>query len=274
MNLPKLSRGESKSGRTGRRILRALGQINFKATYVRPLNEDARGSAPFIATNGRKEVFIKVVNRRNVMADWAFKIWRRVAYHNLEDEVPYLSPKQALAHEAYVSSLASDAGVRTPEVLGVVDLKDFQFGLVEQKIDAVPLSQVKRKRLTDSVLRRVWREVMALHDARIAHRDLRIANILIDSKNMPWIIDFAFGTITATPKNMIRDNVELLVSLSTLVGVKRAVDTSHVALKRRDYRLLLPFLQYRWLTSATRNEIKQRNDLLERLRVAIASKSD
>jgi undecaprenyl-diphosphatase len=253
-------------------VSKALRQIDFKATKVQPLDEDARGSVPFVATNGRKEVFIKVVNRRNVMADWAFKMWRRAVYHNLEDEVPYLSPKQALTHEAYVSSLASDAGVRTPTILGVLDLKDFRFGLVEQKLDAEPLDRIKRKRLTDRVLRKVWREVAALHEARIAHRDLRAANILIDSKNNPWIIDFDFGTITATPKNMIRDNVELLVSLSTLVGVKRAVATSRVALKQRDYKLLLPFLHYRWLTSATRNELKHRINLLERLRTEVATK--
>ena len=243
MKLLKSSRDVAKSKSTRRHVAKALRQIDFKATAVEPLGEDARGSVPFTATNGRKEVFIKVVNRRNVMADWAFKMWRRAVYHNLEDEVPYLSPKQALAHEAYVSSLASDAGVHTPTILGVLDLKDFQFGLVEQKLDAEPLSKVKRKQLTDTVLRKVWREVAILHEARIAHRDLRVANILLDNKNTPWIIDFDFGTITATPKNMIRDNVELLVSLSTLVGAKRAVDASRIALKERDYRLLLPFLQ-------------------------------
>jgi undecaprenyl-diphosphatase len=247
-------------------LKKGLKQIDFVADYVRPVNADARGSVPFIAASGKKKVFIKVVSRRSAIADLLFKLWRRVIFRRLEDEVPFISPKQALEHEAYIGSLAYEAGIRTPRSLGVITLRKYRFGLVQEQIsDSRTLDKVASSRLNLKVLRRIWREVDKLHEAKIAHRDLRAANILLDKDDWPWLIDFDFASAPATPRTLRSDSVELLASLSILCEPKLVVRAASSFINPAEFKRILPLLQYRRLTSATRQEMYKTPDLLSHL---------
>src|SRR5581483_1573118 len=123
----------------------ALKQIGFEATHVRPYSADARGSVPYIAYAKRDKVFVKVVSRRHNLADWACKLGRRLIRRSLEDEVPYVSPKQALEHEALIETQAIEAGVRSAPVRGLIDLGDYRFGLVKSMIEGRPLNKVSQR---------------------------------------------------------------------------------------------------------------------------------
>ena len=54
--------------------------------------------------------------------------------------------------------------------------------------------------LGDDQLKDTWEQVARLHAARIAHRDLRRANIVIDDDGRPWIVDFGFAEATASDR--------------------------------------------------------------------------
>lgn len=258
-NMPALSSTEAQ-------IKQALKQLNFAAKRVRKIAVDARGSLPYVASDGNKKVFIKLLSRRHTLADWAFKLWRKVWHRHVEDEVPYMSPKQALEHEAYVATLARSKGIRTPEVYGLIDLGDYRFGLVYEYVDGVTLDHMPKKKLKPRLFQAIWGQVRMLHGCDIAHRDLRAANILIDRKQRPWIIDFDFATTAATPKNVARDNAELLVSLSCLIGAKDAIKNAGSLLKPSDFLAVLPMLVTKHLSAATRQYAKQNPKTLRELR--------
>ena len=68
-------------------------------------------------------------------------------------------------------------------------------------------------------------------ERRIAHRDLRLANIFVDDAGEVWLIDFGFSEMAASDLLLATDVAELLASSSLYVGPERAV--AHAVRTRR-----------------------------------------
>ena len=73
------------------------------------------------------------------------------------------------------------------------------------------------------MLAAIWRLVGQLRERRIAHRDLRLANIFVDDGGEVWLIDFGFSEMAASDLLLATDVAELLASSSLYVGADRAV---------------------------------------------------
>ena len=52
----------------------------------------------------------------------------------------------------------------------------------------------------------------------MAHRDLRLANVMLAPDGRPWFIDFGFAEIAATDHMLDTDVAELLSSTALKVG--------------------------------------------------------
>ena len=167
------------------------------------------------------------------------------------------SLKQSIEHEALVSGLAAGDGIRTPRLLGVTEVDADRLALAFVRINGSSLDSVPAERLTDEVLRGIWRLVADLHQAGIAHRDLRLANLFLDDSSQAWLIDFGFGTVAALPQ-LAGDVAELLCSMAVAVGPRRAVDAAVAELRPEQIQAALPRLQPDALSSATRKAMKAR----------------
>ena len=77
--------------------------------------------------------------------------------------------------------------------------------------------------VTDAVLAADLAAVGQLRQRRIAHRDLRLANIFLDDDGEVWLIDFGFSEMAASDLLLATDVAELLASSSMYVGTERAV---------------------------------------------------
>lgn len=249
------------------KIKKKLRSIGIAAQTVTLAGVDARGSVPYFVTlqDGGK-VFVKVVGRDNNIADWLFKSWRKVIYRRLEDETPFLTPKRQLEHEAYVSYLAYEAGIRTPKVRGIVQVGDGKWAHAQDMIPGKSLDRVDARKITDRVLEDVWRQVALLHSAHIVHRDLRCANVFLDDRGKPWLIDFGFSEAGLSEESKNRDRAELLASSATLVGCARAVKAAMKVLSRSELDMTSRYLSYAVLSSASTKAIKQQKGLLGELR--------
>ena len=64
------------------------------------------------------------------------------------------------------------------------------------------------------MLAEIWRLVGELRRHRLAHRDLRLANIFLDDGGQVWLIDFGFGEVVASDLLLATDVAELLASSS------------------------------------------------------------
>ena len=86
--------------------------------------------------------------------------------------------------------------------------------------------------MSDAVLAAIWDLVGQLRDHRIAHRDLRLANIFLDDDGHAWLIDFGFSEVAASDLLLATDVAELLASSSVYVGPERAVAHAAAAVDR------------------------------------------
>ncbi len=72
----------------------------------------------------------------------------------------------------------------------------------------------------------LWRSVSILHQHRIAHRQLRTENILLDDDGHAWLIGLGHAELGSTDRQLDIDVAELMVSLAAKVGSDRAVSSA------------------------------------------------
>lgn len=246
-------------------IVQTLKEAGLSLGSVSRAGVDARGSVPLYAqTKDRRKLFIKLVDTEQRNADILFKLWRYLTLRGVEDEAPFANARHLAEHEAYVSIQASNAGVRTPEVLVAAPVTGKAAILVTERLEGAVFSDLTNRPDT-RLLRAIWLEVKKLHAARIAHRDLRAANIFIDSKRRPWLIDFSFAQTAATDIQLTMDIVELLASLSMTVGPHKAVASAISVLGQDEVKKALPYIQPLALTRVTKKMLKAYPSLLHEL---------
>jgi undecaprenyl-diphosphatase len=218
-----------------------------------------------------KHYFLKVVNQDNFVADWLFKAYRRIVYRRLEDEVPFLSPKRQIEHESYIANLAYANGIRTPKIIGILEVQPNNWAQLQEAIGGKSLDKIEPARISDAMLGKTFELINHLHTFHIIHRDLRAANIFIDSNDMPWLIDFGFAEAAAKPSQTYRDLVEIVCSLGVIVGTDRIIRATLKNIPHSEIVQSLPYMQYACLSGETTRLIKQNKNLLpqivERLKI-------
>lgn len=226
-----------------------------------------------VRTMDGEHIQVKVVRRLHRLAGVGYRVRRLLA--SLEvDPVPALStPRHEVAHEAYITLLAERAGVGTLPVLLAGEIEHGPPFLVRRHLDGRLLSDLGPGSVADDQLDALWRAVRALGSARMAHHDLRASNILVDESGGIHITDFTFGRVGGPRENNVQDVAELLVTLTSVVGVERAVDSAIRGLPPDSLRESLPQLQPIALHRRFRRQLVRRSDLL-RLRQAIAERLD
>ena len=252
------------------KIKTKLSVLKLNIKHVERANVDARGSTPFFVVLDKKpDIFVKVVDTSNNVADWLFKLTRKVIYRRLEDESPFLTPKRQLEHEAYVAGLALSNNVRTPKIRGIFHVKEDMWAMAQEMIPGESLDKVGIDKINKKLLIKIWEQVKLLHDANIIHRDLRAANIFLDKDNEPWIIDFGFSEASVPSRTFYRDTVELIASLSVFVDPKLVATTAREVIGEQELVDALPYVDYASLSGATTKLLKERKGRLDEIIRAI-----
>lgn len=248
-------------------VIRGLALSGIRLTSLHRAGVDARGSTPYFAEadDGRR-YFVKVLGRNERNADLMFRVYRYIRLQNVGDEAPFSSLRRAVEHEAMTSVWAERADVRTPDLAACTELEDGSMALVYELVKGRSIDGVEPEELTDGFLRGIWEQVATLRRARIAHRDLRRANVFMTDHGQPMIIDFGFGEVSASDELLNQDVAQLILSMAVDVGAERSVAAALSVLGPEAVADAAPRMQAPALSGATQSALRHHKGLLDQTR--------
>jgi undecaprenyl-diphosphatase len=255
---------------TGQSIADGLAAVGVPLARLEQASLDARGSTPYFATSrDGAPLFVKALGADERSADLLFRVYRWIQPRDLGDERAFSSLRRAVEHEALVALAARDIGIRTPRIVAFATAEPHGFVLAYEAIAGRSLDRLEPAEMTDEVLGKVWAEFTLMRTHRIAHRDLRLANVFLADDGEAWIIDFGFSELAASDQLLATDLAELLASSTTQVGAERAVAAGLTAVGPEALGTSLARLHLPMLAGATRTAMKADPSLLTDLRARI-----
>jgi undecaprenyl-diphosphatase len=256
-------------------VIDGLASVGLPLAELRPADVDARGSTPYFgSTEDGRGVFVKVLGTDERDADILFRLYRRFQPRNLGDEKPFSSLRRTVEHEALVSLTARSLGLPTPSMLAFASVEPNAFVLAYAAIDGTSLDRVDGSELTDEVVTELWRQLDDLRSHRIAHRDLRLANLFLAADGHVMLIDFGFSELSASDLLLATDLAELLASLALAIGPERSCCSAVAIVGDNILRSALPRLKPFALSGATRSGLKAQPDILPELRRQISARTE
>jgi undecaprenyl-diphosphatase len=253
-------------------LMQGLARGGLELESLKAASVDARGSTPYFGTapDGTR-YFVKALGDDQRSADLLFRIFRWVQRKDLGDERPFSSLRRAVEHEAFIALAARDLGVLTPRVAAFVSAEPNAFVLAYEAVDGRSLDGVPPEEVTDEILGQVWSHLAHLRRFRIAHRDLRLANLFLGADGRIWMIDFGFSEIAASDLLIANDVAELVASSSTVVGPERATAHAIASVDPITLAAARDRLHPWALSGASRTALKERPGLLDDLRARLVS---
>jgi glycosyltransferase 2 family protein len=251
----------------GPAVVAAMTRAGVPLARLERAGVDARSSTPYFAEaeDGRR-LFLKVLGRDERSADLMFRLYRFLRVKDVGDRGPFTSLQRMVEHEALVALYASDMEILTPRLVVTASVGDEGFLLAYERTAGDSLDRVADEAITDEILERIWRDVAQMRRRRIAHRDLRLANVMLAPDGRPWLIDFGFAEIAASDQMLDTDVAELLSSTALKAGVRRAVDAAVAVLGKAAVASAAPRIQPLALSTATRKSLQARKPLCDELR--------
>ena len=253
-------------------VAAGLAQIGLVTATLEKASVDARGSTPWFATTtDGTRLFVKALGRDERSADLLFRTYRTIVPHDFGDERQFSSLRRTVEHEAMVAMAARELGVLTPPFVALATVDPDAFVLVYELIAGSSLDGVEPDRLDDAIIGQIWGQVALLRSRRIAHRDLRLANIVLGTDDRISIIDFGFSELAASDLLLATDLAELLASLTIAIGVDRSVQAAVAGVGAETVSTAADRLKAYALSGASRTAFGERPGLLDELRRRVAS---
>ena len=257
---------------SAREIADSLAACGLPVARLAPASVDARGSTPWFATTTQGEnLFVKALGRDERDADLLFRSYRYLRLKHTGDERPFSTLRRAVEHEALVALKARDSGVRTPRVRNVATVGPEGMLLAYEAIQGASIDSLDD--FDDDLLDQIWRQVALLRKERIAHRDLRRANVFRGADGELWMIDFGFSELAASDRLLQADVAQLLAATSIVVGAERAVAAATRVLGPDAVGQALPMLQPLALSGATEKAMAAKKGLMAELQSEVRART-
>jgi undecaprenyl-diphosphatase len=221
------------------------------------------GFTRMVGVDGEGPLSIKVIGRDESDARLVAKLWRFLLYKD-SGRRPSWTRLADVEHEAYVTLLARDGGVRTPQPLVAGSAGPSAALLVERPSLGVSLRDLPPALATDRLLEALWVQVRQLHAAHVVHGQLNASHVVVDEVG-PAIVGFDRASVSGSEELAAREVAELLASTSALVDAERVVAAATIGVGQDAVRAALPWLQPAALSRETRASADGRKELHTRL---------
>jgi len=205
-----------------------LAGLGISAGDVRPAGRQVWGVARYQATgvNGAGSpgrLGIAVYGRDAADARLLTKAGRFVLYRDSGPSLT-ITRMQQVEHEAYLTLRAGQAGVAVPEIVEAATAGPSKDALLVARLPAgTALSDVSPAGVSDAMLDDLYRQLLMLRRARIAHGAISGDALLADPATQTvGVAEFRNASVGASPDQLDRDMAGALAATAVAVGAERA----------------------------------------------------
>jgi uncharacterized protein (TIRG00374 family) len=248
-------------------VAHGLALLGSPNRHIRPAADQSWGLVRFEAEDEHgRTLDIKVHGRDSFDSQLAAKIWRTLTYREIGRTVSY-SRLQAVEHEALVAVMAARAGVPVPDLVAVGNASA-EIALVAFVDEGSRLDDLAAENIDDELLARVWQQVGKMHASNITHGGLKTEAIGVVGDEVR-MLDFGLGSLAPGLDDRAGDIVELLFSLSLLVGPERAARSAFEGMGSAALVEALPYLQVPAVSTGSRRRADKPKEIVKALDRAI-----
>ncbi len=249
-----------------------LEDLGIRSSDVHPASRQVWGVAKFEATetggadlSGR--IGIEVYGRDASDARLLTKAGRFLLYRDSGPSLT-LTRLQQVEHEAYLTLRAGQAGVAVTEVVEAGTAGPSKDALLVCRLPAgTALSEADPAGLSDVTLDEVYRQLLALRRARIAHGAISGDALLVDPAAQTIVVtDFRNVSASASPDQLDRDMAGAMAATAVVVGAERAAASAARCLEPQVLGGALRHLHRPALDPALGRSLRGKRGLLEDVR--------
>src|SRR5690348_11911051 len=252
-----------------RRLLEGFG---IRASEVHPAARQVWGVAKFEATEtGRADrpgrLGIAVYGRDAADARLLTKAGRFLLYRDSGPSLT-ITRLQQVEHEAYVTMRAGLAEVAVPEIAEAGTAGPSRDALLVYRTPpGTALSDTDAAEISDATLDDLYRQLLTLRRARIAHGAISGDAVLVDPLAETVVLaDFRNASVRASPDQLDRDLAGAIAATAVVAGAGRAADSAARCLEPEMMEGALRHLQKPALDPLLGRSLRGRRGLLPDVR--------
>ncbi len=254
-------------------VRRLLDELGIHSSNLRPVPRQAWGVAKYEATETRQaaspgqRLGIEVYGRDAADAKLLSKVGRFLLYRDSGPELTFTRLQQ-VEHEAYLTIRAGQVGGTVPEIIEAGTAGPAKDALLVYRLPAgTTLSDADAGAVSDVTLDDLYRQLLILRRARIAHGAISGDALLVDSTAQRAVLaDFRNATLNASPDQLDRDLAGAMAATAVAVGAERAACSAARCLDPEVLGRALQHLRRAGLDPALSRRLRGRRGLLEDVR--------
>ena len=175
---------------------------------------------------------------------------------------------QQVEHEAYLTMRAGQAGVAVPEIVEAGTAGPAKDALLVYRLPTgTALSEADPADISDVTLDDLYRQLLVLRRARIAHGAISGDALLVDPAGQTVVLtDFRNASASASPDLLDRDMAGAMAATAVAVGAERAADSAARCLTPQMLGGALRHLHKPALDPALGRSLRGKRGLLEDVR--------
>src|SRR6516162_9418689 len=246
-----------------------LEEFGIRAGQVRPAARQVWGVAKFEATGtvppGR--LGVEVYGRDAADAKLLTKAGRFLLYRDSGPSLTHTRLQQ-VEHEAYLTLRAGQAGVAVPGIAEAGTVGPSRDAVLVSRLPpGMALSDADAAEVSDGMLDDLYRQLLILRRARIAHGAISGDAVLADpAAQAVALTDFRHASVQASPDQLDRDMAGALAATAVAVGAERAADSAARCLEPQVLEGALRQLQKPNLDPLLGRSLRGQRGLLEEVR--------
>ena len=211
-------------------VQRLLDELGIRSSAVRAAARQVWGVAKYQAYEADppgQRIGIEVYGRDAADAKLLTKTARFLFYRDSGPSLT-ITRLQQVEHEAYVTLRAARAGVAVPEIVeaGTAGLSNDAL-LVYRLPAGTLLSEADASDASDAALDDLYRQLLTLRGARIAHGAISGDTLLVDpAAETVTLVDFRNAISNALPDQFDRDMAGAMAATAVTLGAERAASSA------------------------------------------------